>query len=194
METLTEIFSYLCGAGRRFVIDGAALPLCQRCLGLYVGAALTGVWLVGSGIRRRGLPTWSVFAANVIVLLAAMLGGLHVIDGGATWRLICGYWTGHVVTLWLLGGAVQLQTLTGGAQQSPWRTRDKLQGVAAPVLLLILAMSFDSLAVLGWFLWASLAGAGAVVLAGVSILSVISVLRFALRTLPPRASRGAPAG
>jgi len=190
METLTEIFSHLCGQGRCFVIDGAPLPVCQRCLGLYVAAALTGIWVLGSGIWRRGLPPWSVFIVNVAILLTAMLGGLNVIEGGARWRMLCGSWTGHVVMLWLIGGGVHLRTLARGRDQVPWRARDKMQGIAVPILLLIFAMSFESLAGLGWFTWASLAGAGAVVLGVVCAFSAISVPRFALQRLSLRGTGG----
>ncbi len=62
METLREIFSFICGQGRCFVVDGTALPLCQRCLGLYAGAFLTTIWLVTSGIWRRGLIFPAAFA------------------------------------------------------------------------------------------------------------------------------------
>ena len=53
IESITELFSYLCGQSRSFVADGTTLPLDQRCLGLYVGALLTVLWLLGSGIWRR---------------------------------------------------------------------------------------------------------------------------------------------
>ncbi len=33
MDSLTWIFSHICGQGRCFVIDGSPLPVCQRCLG-----------------------------------------------------------------------------------------------------------------------------------------------------------------
>jgi hypothetical protein len=65
METAEQIFSFVCGQSRSFIADGAALPVCQRCLGLYLGAALTALWLLGTGIWRRGLPSWSVFLLNL---------------------------------------------------------------------------------------------------------------------------------
>jgi len=113
MNLLTEIFSHLCGQGRCFVIDGAALPVCQRCLGLYVGALVTLACLAASGAWRRGLPSRSIFAVNVAALLAAILGGLHVLDFGPLWRLACGMWTGQVATLWLIGGSVHLWQTVG---------------------------------------------------------------------------------
>jgi len=183
METLTDIFSHLCGQGRCFIVDGAILPVCQRCLGLYVGAVLTVIWLLASGIWRRGLPSWSVFLTNVGVLLAGILGGLGVIDTGATWRLTCGLWTGHVVMLWLIGGTVHLYaTSKDHLGQLPWRFRDKIQGITAVGLMPVLAISFESLAFLGWYFWASLAAAGAILLAGATVLSLLSAVPYMIRT------------
>jgi len=113
MDALTYIFSHVCGQGRPFVLDGEALPVCQRCLGLYAGAALTGLWLVASGAWRRALPERSVAYANIVMLLAAMAGGVHWVDAGPTWRLVCGLWTGHVAMLWLAGGAGHFLRLAG---------------------------------------------------------------------------------
>ena len=192
METLTDIFSYLCGQGRCFIAGGSPLPLCQRCLGLYAGAGMTAIWLLISGIWRRGLPSWSVFLVNVGVLLAGILGGLHVIDAGATWRFACGLWTGHVVMLWLIGGTVHLYaTSKDDFGQLPWRFRDKIQGMAAVGLMLVLAISFESLAFLGWYFWTGLAAVGAILVAGAIVFSASSAVRYAISALYP-ASRLTP--
>ncbi len=186
METLVDIFSHLCGQGRCFVVDGAALPVCQRCLGLYVGAVLTVIWLLTSGIWRRGLPSWSVFLANVVALLAGIIGGLHIVDTGATWRLTCGLWTGHVVMLWLIGGAVHLYAASkDDLKQLPWRFRDKILGMTMIGLMPILAISFESLAFLGWYFWAGLAAAGTILLAGAIVLSLFSAVRYVIRVFHP---------
>lgn len=105
MDIAGDIFSLICGRWRCFIIEGAALPLCQRCLGIYAGAAITAGWLMAVGMRRRGLPPMGIILVNAAALLAAMLGGLHVIDSGPAWRLACGLWTGHVVMLWLFCAA-----------------------------------------------------------------------------------------
>ena len=106
MENLTEIFSYICGRNRCFVIDGAALPVCQRCLGLYTGAFFTLVWLILTRTCRRGLSSRSITLLHIAMILTAMAGGIHLLDTGPRWRLLCGLWTGHVITLWLLGDAL----------------------------------------------------------------------------------------
>jgi hypothetical protein len=175
MNLLTEIFSHLCGQGRCFVIDGAALPVCQRCLGLYIGALVTLACLAASGAWRRGLPSRGIFAVNVSALLAAMLGGLHVLDFGPLWRLACGMWTGQVATLWLIGGSVHLWQTAHAARSGKrdsghnpapaWRRGEKVQALAVLAALTALAFCFDWAAPLGWTFWSALAVLGLAALA-----------------------------
>lgn len=178
MEFLTEMFSHVCGQGRCFAADGAALPVCQRCLGLYLGAVLTAVWLAASGLWRRGLPSWSVFAVNVIVLLAALAGGLHLVPAGPKWRAICGLWTGHVVLLWLVGGAVHLRRLRRGESQLIWRRRDKAQALAAPALLSGLGAASPWLTRSGWYVWTAAAAAGAILMAVAVVAAALSLCLY----------------
>lgn len=131
-------------------MDGQALAVCWRCLGLYGGAAVTAMWLTASGLWRRGLPSWSVFVAQVVALVAAMLGGLHVVNGPAAWKLTCGLWTGHVAVMWLIGGAQHLirmgkwgQSQTLGQSpfpQLPWRKGDKTASLIALAALAAMAL------------------------------------------------------
>lgn len=155
METLTDIFSYICGQDRCFVIDQTTLPVCQRCMGLYMGACLTGIWLLLSRGWRRGLPCLEVFLVNVGMLLTAMLGGLHIIDPGPRWRLMCGLWTGHVIVLWLIGAAWHLYILLnhGVQKRLTWTTNDKAQAFVCAALLTVVALIFDKLICLGWYPW-----------------------------------------
>ena len=115
METLTAVFDFLCGQERCFVVDGAALPVCQRCTGLYVGALLAGLWLFASRARQRGVPPARLAWAYAAVLIAALLGGVHVLDFGPRWRFLCGLWTGQVVLVWLFTGTTQLSTWACGS-------------------------------------------------------------------------------
>ena len=166
METLTDIFSHVCGQNDCLSAGGALLPVCRRCLGLYVGAAGTGLWLAVSGIWRRGLPSWSVFLLHEVLILAAMLAGLHVWGQSATWKLACGLWTGHVVILWLVGGTGHLwrRSRRPPRPQVPWRRRDKLQGLLMPVLLAGAAALIPRAMALGAGVWTAAVVAGAILL------------------------------
>ena len=173
------------------MVDGAALPVCQRCFGLYLGALATGVWLVGSGLWRRGLPGWGVLGLHAGMLAAAMLGGLRVIDGGPVWRAICGAWTGHVAVAWLVGGGVHLWRLRRFEPPLPWRRRDKLQAAAAAGVLTAAATLAPTQE--GWWLWSGLAAAGAVTAALVltacaaaSVGWLVAVVRAGRTAAPQR--------
>ncbi|MCJ7543291.1 MAG: DUF2085 domain-containing protein [Phycisphaerae bacterium] len=202
MDLLIELFGYLCGRGRCFVVDGAALPVCERCLGLYVGAAVTVVWVVAARLWRRGLPPGAVVAGHLVVLAGAMLGGLHVIVSGPLWRLICGLTTGHVLMLWLALGAVHLWR-AGRLSPVPPRRWGRGQTVPAMAIVILLAIAgAASLTVPGlkrlgettpagavatgalswaWGFWTILAAAGAVALAVAVVCAVMSVAAFAGR-------------
>jgi hypothetical protein len=177
---LTDIFSHICGQRSCFVVDGAVLPVCQRCLGLYLGSLLTAGWLAATGLWRRGLGSWSVFLVNELTLLAAMLGGLGLWGDSPMWKLTCGLWTGHVAMLWLIGGGGHLWRLSrpSRAGQLPWRKLEKLQGVTAPLLLAALAWVVPSMLPIGGRVWALAAACGAVVLAAASVGAVVALGRY----------------
>jgi len=191
MDTFTSIFSLVCGQGRAFVVDGAALPVCQRCFGLYAGALVTGLWLLVSGVGRRGLPHTREALAQAAMLLAAMAGGLHWIDAGPTWRLLCGLWTGHVAMVWLVAGAAHLRAVTANARQGgrrsvvensdhSWPVRDRLQTLAAGPALAILAVAFTHLVTGGWWLWAAVVVLGAASLVLAFAWASLAALRWVI--------------
>ena len=189
MEFLTGIFSHICGQGNRFIIDGAALPVCQRCLGLYVGAALTAVWLALSGRWRRGLPTLGVLLLHIGPIVVAGLGGTHVIDAGATWRLMCGLWAGHMITWWLVGGAVALWR--GSMRDSARPSRDRMITVQALAALLVLAgisVWFERLSPLGRHFWTGAAVLGAACLAASAVAGLLGLALLTVRSLAAAAT------
>lgn len=189
MEFLTGIFSHICGQGNSFIIDGAALPVCQRCLGLYVGAALTAVWLALSGRWRRGLPTLGVLLLHIGPIVVAGLGGTHVMDAGATWRLMCGLWTGHMIMWWLIGGVVRLWR--GRTGRRARRRHDRLLVVQAVLVLLVLAglsVVFDLLLALGWYFWAGAAALGAACLAASALAGLLGLALLTVRSLAAAAT------
>lgn len=171
MDFWREMFSHVCGQGRCFVVDGEALPLCQRCLGLYVGAAVTGAWLVASGLWRRGFPgVWAV-VMQCGLLLVALLGGIHVVDPGARWRMMCGLWTGHVAVLWLSFAARTSRGLGG-----TWRRGELWQVWVVPWVLAGGAMGFGWVTRGAW-VWVGLAVLGMVVLGVGAVRGMVGVGR-----------------
>ena len=117
MLQLESIFSHLCSSPRCFMVHGEPLPLCHRCLGLYVGASLTLIAWLALRIHQRGLPPWHVLLAQLAILSLATLGGLHIIDTGPAWRFVCGLWTGHTAIAWMLCASNSLTS------SPPWTRR-----------------------------------------------------------------------
>ncbi len=181
MDAVTNFFAYLCSQGRCFVLDGEALPVCQRCFGLYAGAAVTGSWLLLSGAWRCGLPNRAAGWLQGIALSAAMLGGLHAIDAGPAWRLACGLWTGHVVTLWLTGAGVQLAqiALPHWPLMRPWRRPLDVQLLAACPILAGAAWIFAAEVTAGRLACVLLTAAGAACLAAAVCWTLVCVTLWA---------------
>jgi uncharacterized membrane protein len=57
-------------AERSFHLDGAQLPVCARCLGIYAGAAMGALAASAGGASRRVLPAPRLF---LFIALAAAL-------------------------------------------------------------------------------------------------------------------------
>ena len=191
--TLQEIFALVCGQGRCFVVAGEALPVCERCLGLYLGAAVTAICLVAAGTWRRGLPSRGVFLANLAVLVLALLGGVHALDPGQTWRVACGAWTGYVATLWLAGAANQLRDRHNAPTEAlAWRGADKLAAVLALALGTAAALAIRPLLELGWAFWATVAAVGCAALWACAAWAVLALCCWCARVLAAGRKRLGP--
>ncbi len=174
-----ELFSYICGQDRPFFVDGLPLPLDQRCLGLYLGALLTGFWLFATGIWRRALPPPIILRVDAVLLFAAMLGGLHVIDPGPLSRFAFGLWTGHVAILWLAGARTEFRRMTApdGAGQPVWRNSDIAQSLIFPLVLAVFAAGFPLLLPAGWQFWTAAASLGVLALGAAAVAACEAALR-----------------
>ena len=192
MDAVTSLFAHLCSQGRCFVLDGQALPVCQRCFGLYAGAAVTGAWLLLTGAWRCGLPNRPAGWVQGIALFAAMLGGLHVIDVGPAWRLMCGLWTGHVVTLWLTGAGAQLAqaALPNWSLIRPWRRLLDVPLLAACPILAWAAWIFATRVESGRLAFTILAAAGAACLAFVVLWTLSCLALWVIRAPSLRTPSG----
>ena len=178
-DIVVKACSHFCGQVRCFTVDGQALPVCQRCLGLYLGALITLAWLIASGVWRHGLPGKRVMAVHAMALLVAGLGGLHVIDIGPRWRLACGLLTGHVTAFWLAAGIACLwRNAKLGAVSSPRLAQGQV--IAMPLLLGIVSAFCRPPAPLSWWLWTTTACLG---IAALWSLSVASMVLLAYRAL-----------
>ena len=180
MQWINSLFHYICGQSRCFEINSTALPVCQRCLGLYVGSAITGIYLLLTRIWHRGLPSISMILLHIILLITAMAGGLHIIDIGPIWRLFCGVCTGHVILLWLVSALVNLFHLSYSRdlQNDNWSSCDKIWYLVHLAVMCIFIMSFTVLKFLGWYFWTVVVVLGVLFLLGVLFCLTCLFLRI----------------
>lgn len=167
------------------MMDGSALPLCQRCLGLYTGAGLTALFLLISHLWRRGLPCLSIFLIQTAGLLTALLAGLHILDYGPAWRFACGLWTGHVVLWWLAGAAVHLHISQFNFLKSgPWPPTDKIRTFSFIAFITILSLFIEHLIRPGYYLWLTLSLAGLIALILTLTLVLTALIKYFYGMLP----------
>jgi len=114
MNAFSYLFSLVCSqdAGRSFVIDGQALPFCQRCTGVYIGMGLSFAFLLLTRYHKKGLPPRGIVYINIVSLLVMPVFGYHVLDPGALWRMWSGLIFGNAIAFLLLPAASTI--LAGG--------------------------------------------------------------------------------
>jgi hypothetical protein len=146
---------------------------------------LTGLWLLIDKIWRRGLPQRSVVCLQAGALILGMLGGIHVLDIGPGWRLLCGLWTGHVVVIWLVTGASQLEAWLSRSPTGPlsWSREQTLIALIAMAAMPFLARALATASQTGWWLWAGgiVGGAAALAVTIAWVLLVLTRMAFVTR-------------
>ena len=85
MDYLDDIFAALC-AREHLWVCGEALPFCQRCTGLYVGAAMTAVLFTCFRPRPTNLMLW-IYG---LLLLLMVPFGYHLVPQNGTIRTLIG--------------------------------------------------------------------------------------------------------
>ena len=86
MEPLRQIFALVCSRGHCWAPGGEVLPFCQRCTGLYVGAAV-GLALVA---LFRPRPTSLFLWAHGLMLLVMVPFGYHLVPQNGALRTLTG--------------------------------------------------------------------------------------------------------
>jgi uncharacterized membrane protein len=168
IDWLTSAFSLVCGrhAEHMWAPGGLALPCCQRCTGLYVGALCAVILQLLLRPRASARFLW----VHAVFLLQMAPFGFHWVPQGPILRTLSGtlFAFGIVACLWLLPGA-RWSPSGGNRHCHPWEYALALVGSA--MLPLVLA------------LWGGPPCAGALALLaglGAMALSVLAVLNLAL--------------
>lgn len=86
MTHLRFLFSFVCGQQHCWVLGGQALPLCQRCTGLYVGVfcALILVFVF------RPRPSAWLYSLHGLFMLIMFPFGFHLVAHGGVMRTFTG--------------------------------------------------------------------------------------------------------
>ena len=121
-----QLFSNFCHQNpeRSFSFAGQALPFCQRCTGLYVGAVAAAVFLASFGRRQRRPAPRPVMVANVLFLLAMGAFGFGLIETSPAGRYVVGALFGSALVM--LSWPLVLARLTA-RQLQPWSGDDCLR-------------------------------------------------------------------
>jgi uncharacterized membrane protein len=160
---MEEIFSLVCGQNpaHTWAPGGELLPLCQRCTGFYVGAALALILL----LRFRPIQDVRYRWLHGMLLLLMAPFGFHLVPQDAVLRTLSGQWFGFGVVglLWLLPGEKFLNKKKPAARS---RKMHLFLGVTSLLLLPATARwgGAAAHAVLPWFALAGLAAIAGLVL------------------------------
>ncbi len=87
-ELAREVFGFLChqDPARTWEPSGAALAMCARCVGVYVGFVLALPLMILARFLSRPVATW----LHGVFVLQVILFGFHLIPHGMTLRTISG--------------------------------------------------------------------------------------------------------
>jgi hypothetical protein len=87
MAPLSGLFNHVCGQNHCWALGNEVLPFCERCTGLYAGAAAAAIlWAI---VRPR--PTSRVLWIHGMFLLLMVPFGFHLVPQNGTIRTLTGH-------------------------------------------------------------------------------------------------------
>jgi uncharacterized membrane protein len=87
MNWMAGIFSLVCGQVHCWSPGGVSMPVCERCLGLYVGA----LWALVLVVLLRASPTRAMLWLHGMAMLVMLPFGYHFVPHGPIVRTITGF-------------------------------------------------------------------------------------------------------
>jgi uncharacterized membrane protein len=170
MDVLQTFFSLFCAQTpeRTFWIGGEALPVCQRCLGVYCGL-LFGAATLPAAFRRVAVAPGRPGLALIAGAIAAMVVmASHLVDPGPLSRFVGGYAFGAALA-WLAVPVVKSRGFAHPSRRASGRETLALiarNGAAVALLVLIVDRggaafypAVCTIALLGWLVGFSLLAA-----------------------------------
>ena len=171
MEPLREIFSYVCGQQHNWDPGGVELPFCQRCTGLYVGAAPALLLF----LLFKPKPTSRTLWLHGICLLLMIPFGYHLVAQTGEERTL----TGQLFAF----GLIYYLTLLPADRLPKWKAlwECNSQGYLIGAVMLLLALQVDiawgglrTNAILSW-----LGFAGLIIYQFLILVNLVVLLLFA---------------
>lgn len=177
MIFLRELFSHICGQQHCWVLDGQALPFCQRCTGLYAGAFCAFVLI----LIFRPRPNVFLYWIHGIFMLVMIPFGFHFIAHGGLMRTFTGALFGFGLVYYLALNPFTAWQAWKAA--TAWRTRAYLLLIAILLPLLLLTVRWG-----GGLSALFLTGLGVLGFAALCLLTAVNVavLPGTFRTLRSR--------
>jgi len=86
VEHIRQVFALVCSRAHCRVLGGEALPFCQRCTGLYVGAAVAVVLYAVFRPHSSSLSLW----IHGLLLLLVVAFGYHLVPQNGMLRTLTG--------------------------------------------------------------------------------------------------------
>lgn len=152
MNWMDGIFSLVCGQFHCWSPGGVSMPVCERCLGLYVG----GLWGLALVVCLRASPTRVMLWLHGMAMLVMLPFGYHFVPQGPIVRTATGFLFGVGMVYYLAltpAEVLHLERLTKARPSLPYAFVAFM-----PLPLILLAANYGS--VLAGLLLALLAVAG----------------------------------
>ena len=182
-EFMHQIFGLVCSQNpaHTWTPGGGLLPVCQRCTGLYVSAALA-LYLL---LRFRPSTDTRYRRLHAIFLLLMTPFGFHLVPHGAVLRTMSGYWFGFGVVglLWLMPGA----WVSGRSGPIALSLKHYLFWGAAGLVVLPFITIFGGVSAALILSWLALVGMGAMV--GLLVANFVLFIGITLAWIRRRAAR-----
>jgi uncharacterized membrane protein len=180
---IEEVFGWLCGRypGHVWAPGGIELPFCQRCTGLYAGAAIA----LALQLSLRPCLDRNFLAFHGLLLLLMAPFGLHWLPQGPVLRTLSGVWFAFAVVAFL---TVVPSVAEEARRRVCWRRSiGYLLGLG--VTLLMVPLLARKGGVPGAILLVGLGGIGALGLALLLVANLVAIARrLAARRKPASAS------
>jgi uncharacterized membrane protein len=110
-------FSFIChqNPARSFHVSGYPLPVCHRCLGIYIGLFLGSLAAHRFALRTLRWRRFWVLAAGIPMLFDVVLSSSGIWIGSGPGRFLTGLWFGYLISTLLLHGVAEFLA------DAPWR-------------------------------------------------------------------------